>query len=403
MSEPALELRSVYKKFKKGEGFDSLRDLIPGFFKNSILNKKTDILHGKEFWALEDVSFLVERGEALGIIGPNGAGKSTILKLLSGIIKPTKGVIIVKGRLSALIEVGAGFHPDLTGRENIYLNAAILGMKKHEIEKKMDRIIDFSGISEFIETPVKRYSSGMYARLGFSIAVHVEPEILLVDEILSVGDYSFQGKCIIKMNEILKGGTTVIFISHNMESVLSLCNRAVLLSEGRIVITGDPAEVIAEYHKAGGSWSPKLSEEKKALIKDVSFEGVDSFSKPLDPGTHMKCKMKIECVNDCKLSPGFFLTHHGSFVFDTTYARMTGKVISLSAGDAVELVWEIDLNLPKGNYDLGLHLEDVDTGRYHEHSFRVENIFIGDDFRYESKYVLNPVIDLHPVRIPTKY
>src|SRR4030066_550727 len=163
MNSSAVEFLNVYKKFRKGERNDSLRDLIPYLSKKAFLKSKGDKLGEKDFWAVKNVSFQLKRGEALGIIGPNGAGKSTILKLLSGIIKPTKGVIIVKGRLSALIEVGAGFHPDLTGRENIYLNAAILGMKKHEIEKKMDRIIDFSGISEFIETPVKRYSSGMYA------------------------------------------------------------------------------------------------------------------------------------------------------------------------------------------------------------------------------------------------
>ena len=162
---------------------------------------------------MKDVSFRVGRGEALGIVGPNGSGKSTTLKILSGILRPTAGSMRVHGRISALIEVGAGFHPDLTGRENIYLNGAILGMNRSEIQQKMDAIVEFSGIPDFIDTPVKRYSSGMYARLGFAIAAHVEPEILLVDEVLSVGDYMFQGRCIQKMNEILKSGTTVIFVS----------------------------------------------------------------------------------------------------------------------------------------------------------------------------------------------
>jgi len=394
MESSTLEFQNVFKKFRKGEGYDSLRDLIPGLFKKTFANRGEPGLKGKEFWALQDVSFRVGRGEALGIVGPNGSGKSTTLKLLSGILKPTSGTIQVKGRLSALIEVGAGFHPDLTGRENIYLNGAILGMNKMEIQKKLDSIVDFSGISGFIDTPVKRYSTGMHARLGFSIAAHVDPEILLVDEVLSVGDFTFQGKCILKMNEILKNGTTVIFVSHNMESVLSLCERAILLVKGRIAREGAPSEVIAEYCKAGGIWTPTLSDRKKAVIKEVILEGVGSFGKALPPGTNLKCKVVIECLENCRLSPGLFLTQYGGFVFDTTYARMTGKSLSLSAGDSVELIWSIDLNLPSGSYDLGVHLEDTDTGLYHEHNFRTANLLIADALHYEGKYILNPKIAL---------
>src|SRR4030065_92762 len=191
MNSSAVEFLNVYKKFRKGERNDSLRDLIPYLSKKAFLKSKGDKLQEREFWALKDVSFQLKKGEAPGIIGPNGAGKSTILKLLSGILRPNKGEIRIHGRLSALIEVGAGFHPDLTGRENIYLNGAILGMRKEEIRNRFDEIVEFSGISEFIDTPVKRYSSGMYARLGFSIAAHVDPEILLIYEVLSVGGFSF--------------------------------------------------------------------------------------------------------------------------------------------------------------------------------------------------------------------
>lgn len=394
MTESTLEFNKIYKKFRRGEGYDSLRDLLPGIFKKTFGKKVKTGLSGKEFWALQDVSFRVGRGEALGIVGPNGSGKSTTLKILSGILKPTSGMMRVNGRISALIEVGAGFHPDLTGRENIYLNGAILGMSKREIQKKLDTIIDFSGIPEFIDTPVKRYSSGMYARLGFAIAAHVEPEILLVDEVLSVGDFTFQARCIQKMNEILKSGTTVIFVSHNMESVLSLCDRAILLVNGQITREGGPTEVIAEYCRTGGIWVPPLSDRKKAVIKEVTFEGVDSFGKALSPGTNLKCKVVIDCLEDCRISPGLFITQFGSFVFDTTYGRMKGKPLSLSAGENVELSWSIDLNLPNGSYDLGVHLEDADTGLYHEHNFRTEHLLIGNDFRYEGKYVLNPTIEL---------
>jgi len=268
MTSSALEFHRIFKKFRRGEGYDSLRDLLPGIFKKAFEHSRGVGLKEKEFWALRDVTFQVGRGEALGIVGPNGSGKSTALKILSGILKPTSGTMRVNGRISALIEVGAGFHPDLTGRENIYLNGAILGMSKWEIQQKLDAIIDFSGIPDFIDTPVKRYSSGMYARLGFSIAAHVEPEILLVDEVLSVGDFTFQGRCIQKMQEILKNGTTVIFVSHNMESVLSLCDRAILLVNGQVTKEGEPGEVIAEYCRVGGIWVPPLSDRKKAVIKE---------------------------------------------------------------------------------------------------------------------------------------
>jgi len=394
MTDTALEFQHVFKKFRKGEGHDSLRDLIPGLLKKTFQVHGKVALKKKEFLALKDVSFQVGKGEALGIVGPNGSGKSTTLKILSGILRPTAGIMKVKGRISALIEVGAGFHPDLTGRENIFLNGAILGMSRSEIRQKMDANVEFSGIPGFIDTPVKRYSSGMYARLGFAIAAHVEPEILLVDEVLSVGDYMFQGQCIRKMNEVLKNGTTVIFVSHNMESVLSLCGRAILLVNGEIAREGAPTEVIAEYCNAGGAFVPKMTDRKKAVIKGVTFEGVETNGKAVPPGSHLKCNVTIGCLEDCRVSPGLFLTQYGSFVFDTTYGRMNGNPIALTAGDEVVLSWSIELNLPNGSYDLGVHLEDVDTGTYHEHTFRTMNLLIAHDYRYEGKFVLNPEVAL---------
>ena len=194
MSDVALRMEHVYKKFRKGEVYNSLRDLLPALTGRMFRQQELSESDKREFWALQDVSFEVKRGEAFGIIGHNGAGKSTALKILSRIMKPTKGRMVVNGRLSALIEVAAGFHQDLTGRENIFLNGTILGMTRREIESKLDQIIAFSGIEEFIDTPVKRYSSGMYARLGFSVAAHVDPEVLIVDEVLSVGDYAVPAK-----------------------------------------------------------------------------------------------------------------------------------------------------------------------------------------------------------------
>jgi lipopolysaccharide transport system ATP-binding protein len=207
---------------------------------------------GEQFWALDDVSFQVKEGEVLGIIGRNGAGKSTLLKILSQVTTPTSGQIKIKGRIASLLEVGTGFHPELTGRENVFLNGAILGMTKAEIRKKFDEIVAFSEIEEFIDTPVKRYSSGMYVRLAFAVAAHLEPEILICDEVLAVGDVSFQKKCLGKMKDVSKReGRTVLFVSHNMAAVANLCSEAILLIQGKKTEQGSPASIIQSYLQTG--------------------------------------------------------------------------------------------------------------------------------------------------------
>jgi len=273
----AIEFKGVSKKFKKGEKFDSLRDLVPNMVKIIFQGngKQNGELKDKEFWALKDLSFEVKKGEVLGIIGPNGAGKSTILKLLSKILKPTNGEIKINGKLSALIEVGAGFHEDLTGRENIYLNGAIMGMKKREINERFDEIVGFSELEEFIDTPVKRYSSGMYARLGFSVAAHLDPDVLLVDEVLSVGDMCFQAKCMEKIKNMKVSGTTIVFISHNMEAVLGTCSKAMLLNKGLVTAEGQ-TEIVVKKYQQGTSYKSDVSEiahRKNSIveIKEVSF------------------------------------------------------------------------------------------------------------------------------------
>lgn len=202
----------------------------------------------EEFWALKDISFNVDRGEVIGIIGRNGSGKSTLLKILSRVVEPTNGQVVMRGKVASLLEVGTGFHPELTGRENIFLNGAILGMSKKEISRKFDQIVEFAGIEKFLDTPVKRYSSGMYVRLAFSVAAHLEPDILIVDEVLAVGDAEFQRKCLNKMEEVTKGeGRTIILVSHNMDAIKKLCTRCILINNGRIEMIGPTNKVVEKY------------------------------------------------------------------------------------------------------------------------------------------------------------
>jgi len=233
-----------------------------------------------EMWALRDVSFDVKEGEALGIVGHNGAGKTTLLKLLSSITAPTRGQITIRGRLAALVEVSSGFHPELTGRENIFLHGAMLGMRRAEIARKMNSIVEFSGVGQYINVPVKRYSSGMHVRLGFSIAAHLDPDILLLDEVLAVGDVAFQAKCLDRIAELRKNGRTIVFVSHDLASVYRLCDRAILLVRGQVVSDGAPRAVIDQYqHMAiAGPGTPlgELDPEKLAECTSVSFSSSES-------------------------------------------------------------------------------------------------------------------------------
>ena len=259
-----IEFNQVSKKYRirkpaAEEGGSRLRNL---------LSRRAD------FWAVRNVNFAVERGEALGIIGHNGAGKSTILKLLSSITAPTAGEIVVDGRLAALIEIGSGFHPELTGRENVYLNGVLLGMRRREITAKLKSIVEFAGVEQFIDTPVKHYSSGMYLRLGFSIAAHLDPEILLLDEVLAVGDAAFQAKCLDRVTELRRAGTTIVFISHNLHAVSRLCERTLLLSKGEVLMDGPTNDVIAEYERILFHLTPSTPHGDPIITKPQDAEVV---------------------------------------------------------------------------------------------------------------------------------
>jgi lipopolysaccharide transport system ATP-binding protein len=263
MSKNVIEVSHLSKYYRLGEVgtgtishdlnrfWHKIRGKEDPYMKLSELNDRSNLDKSDYVWALEDVSFQLEPGDVLGVIGKNGAGKSTLLKILSRITAPSKGSVKLKGRMSSLLEVGTGFHLELTGRENIYLNGAILGMTKREITAKLDEIVDFSGCGKYLDTPVKRYSSGMIVRLGFAVAANLEAEILIVDEVLAVGDQEFQNKCIGKMQDISKTGKTVLFVSHNLTSVKSLCSKGLLIENGRSTYFGDVNSAISNYLQAG--------------------------------------------------------------------------------------------------------------------------------------------------------
>ena len=263
MSSKQLVLRAehVSKRYRIGERepYKALRDVLADAV-GTVARARGRRAEPEWIWALRDVSFEVERGEVLGLIGANGAGKSTLLKILSRITEPTEGRVVLAGRVGSLLEVGTGFHPELTGRENVYLNGTILGMRRAEIERRFDEIVEFSGMARFLDTPVKRYSSGMQVRLAFAVAAHLEPEILLVDEVLAVGDAEFQQKCLGKMKDVTRQGRTVIFVSHRLPAVRSLCSRALVLEKGALAFEGRPDEAIHHYLSHGGDRSEAVVE-----------------------------------------------------------------------------------------------------------------------------------------------
>jgi lipopolysaccharide transport system ATP-binding protein len=326
---PGIEFDGVWKKFRRGERHDSLRDLIPAAARR-LTRRGPDPadLASHEFWAVRDVSFRVEPGEAVGIIGPNGAGKSTTLKLLTRLLKPTRGICRVRGRVGALIEVAAGFHPDLTGRENIFLQGAIMGMKRHEINARFDRIVDFAGVADFLDTQVKRYSSGMNARLGFAIAAHLDPDVMIIDEVLSVGDSGYQAKCVAHMRGMIENGTPVVFVSHNLPAVLELCTRVLVVSAGTVQFNGNPAEGVQGYRRATFAAEPTAA-YAKSPIRITKVEMLDDGAQSLGvfrTGADVVLKIAFH-ANEPIADPNFRVEFHnanGVLCFGTTtYGRVS--------------------------------------------------------------------------------
>jgi lipopolysaccharide transport system ATP-binding protein len=322
------------------------------------------------FWALKDVALEVREGEVLGLIGRNGAGKTTLLKILSRITRPTTGFAEIHGHVGSLLEVGTGFHPELTGRENTFLSGAILGMPKSEIRRKFDEIVAFAELENFIDTPVKHYSSGMYVRLAFAVAAHLEPEILLVDEVLAVGDITFQKKCMGKMDAVARQGRTIILVSHNMAAINSLCSRCVLLDHGRTAFDGPTAAATARYYaesmKIGAQGEdllqrPRAEGNGKARFSSVVIQPLSATGKELEfayPGCDLSIEVELHCIHsftDCNLALTFY-DMNGYRVIDTNTAQK-GQFVSLSAGQKGRARFLLrELLLRPGRYFVGLWL-----------------------------------------------
>lgn len=295
--KPIIEFHNICKTYQIGhelKAYSTFRDSLTSLFRRSTTTKE-------DFYALKDISFELNEGDTLGIIGKNGAGKSTLLKVLSRITSPSSGHIVARGRMASLLEVGTGFHPELTGSENIFLNGSILGLKRAEIKSKFDEIVEFSGVKNFLDTPLKHYSSGMQLRLAFAVAAHLEPEILIIDEVLAVGDAEFQRKCLGKMNEVSRSGRTILFVSHNMAAIESLCTKSIVLSGGQLKGMGTTSEMINlylnEYSKGSGSLlngKLEFSENDSLLIRSVEVNGDGIKGSVVSMGGDLQFRVNIE-------------------------------------------------------------------------------------------------------------
>jgi lipopolysaccharide transport system ATP-binding protein len=391
--KPAITIRALGKRYRLGElgrsPYRTFRETVSGLAQNSFrrFRRRGPTDGPRDTWALKDVSFDVQPGEVIGVVGRNGAGKSTLLKALSRIIAPTEGEITLRGRVGSLLEVGTGFHPELTGRENIYLNGAILGMKRAEIQRKFDEIVAFSEVEKFLDTPVKRYSTGMYMKLAFAVASHLEPEILLVDEVLAVGDAAFQKKCLGKMGEVSRHGRTVLFVSHNMTAVKTLCTRAVLIEGGRVELDGDVDQVVDRYLTGGTDMSrtgiipenaPRLQGVPgEALFRSVELTDVSGHrTSQLYYGQPFRVRFVCEILKD--ILDGHFevslSTVDGTQVtYSTTRDGGKGPMFIRKGRHEVTVAFDVVLLPREYTIDVGVHHQDGVTADYVQrtHDFSV--------------------------------
>lgn len=361
MIEPGITVEGVWKKFRRGERHDSLRDLIPSLVKGLRQRRDPAELKERDFWALRDVTFEVKPGQAIGIIGHNGAGKSTLLKLITRIMRPTLGRCEVRGRVGALIELAAGFHPDLTGRENVFLQGAIMGMPGPDIKKRFEEIVEFAGVRDFIDTPVKRYSSGMNARLGFAIAAHLDPDVLIIDEVLSVGDLAFQERAFGRMQQVVKSGIPVAVVSHQLDRVAALTTQAVLLRRGQVVKIGTPNECINEY--VTGQLEARDSDS--SIVPGLTLGGIE-----LEAGSKVRSGDRKRIILRGSYHPATL--EKPPLGVAVRIRRMdTGQVVSniwshrlgapIPAGRNFELTFDLQFNLPAGVCAVETDIFDADS------------------------------------------
>lgn len=390
--------KSYILKHQNAEKYTALRDVITNKAK-AVFSKQQSIRNTsqEEFWALKDVSFEINQGERVGIIGRNGAGKSTLLKVLSRIVAPTKGRITIEGRLASLLEVGTGFHPELTGRENIFLNGSILGMNKWEIQKKFDEIVAFAEVEKFLDTPVKRYSSGMYVRLAFAVAAHLEPEILVIDEVLAVGDSAFQKKCLGKMEDVAEQGRTILFVSHNMETVLRLCNKTILLENGSVKKIGETETVIKSYLNTGSgtnsfrSWleTPKVPSNHIVKLRQVRVHDENQEIKnTFDITKKIGVSMEYEVLQDGDIfTHSFnFYNEEGIHIFSSHDVVSEMRNLPRKKGIYNTTMWVPGNILAEGSVVVGVAIMKIEpfTIYFHEQdavSFNVIDYMRGDSAR----------------------
>jgi len=362
----AIEVNNLGKHYRLGgqdKVYSSLREDLVNAFKKPF--QRNQDKGNDDFWALRDVSFNVERGEVLGIIGRNGAGKSTLLKILSRITKPTEGQAILHGRVGSLLEVGTGFHPELTGRENIFLSGSILGMTRIEIKKKFDEIVAFSELERFLDTPVKHYSSGMYVRLAFAVAAHLDPEILLIDEVLAVGDAEFQKKCLGKMGEVTKHGKTVLFVSHNMTSIQRLCNKACLLDKGLLSEFGETQQIISDYYKINNLDDNSSRTVPKGNIRVVKWEVKNAYP-DYSCISGNECILSFDIVSKRKVERANFgltlWTSDGILAWAIRSIDHGKPLVNLIEGK-YKIAFQIQsLPLRPGLYDCLISINNIDEG-----------------------------------------
>jgi lipopolysaccharide transport system ATP-binding protein len=343
----AISLEGVYKKYCKSLRRSMLYGL-EDFGRNAVgLRTRSERLRPDEFWAVDDVSFEVDRGASVGLIGPNGSGKTTLLKMINGIFWPDRGKVSIRGRVGALIAVGAGFHPLLTGRENIFINGAILGMSKAEVDRQFDAIVDFADIGEFLDTPVKHYSSGMFVRLGFGVAVHAEPDVMLVDEVLAVGDHGFQVKCFKKMGELRERGTTFVIVSHNMHAVASFCDWVALLNHGKFERYDNAYEGLKQYAKLFASSDDAAIERLVNGGKYIEFVDVELGNRELSPGEDFTVTLPFRATRDyedAELDVAIFDARDPGVHYQATN-RAYGKRLDFAKGDGKLVIRVKDIRI----------------------------------------------------------